>query len=600
MRVADYIADYIASDDRISNDIFLVSGGGCMHLIDAVRVNPKLQYICNHHEQASAIAAEGYTRLSNKVGVSYVTTGPGGTNAITGVMGAWVDSIPILIISGQVKTEITHCENKCLRQLGDQEINIIDIVKPITKYAVMIKDKKNIKYELDKAVSIALSGRPGPVWIDVPLDIQAASLMLTELCKENFHKEKTDGEIDIDSIKEIYDSLCMAERPVVICGNGVRLSNSIPELKMLVEKMGIPVLTSISGIDLFDSSNNLFFGRPGILGERAANFIIQNSDLLIVLGTKMNLRVVGFNYDTFAREAKKIMVDIDQHELDKKTFIPNVKVNMDLKDFFTSIVPLINDKLKISKWIDYCNRVKNKYPLVLDKHRKQSNYINSYYFAEYLSELLDNESVIVTGNGTAYTSLFQAFKIKEGQRMFANVGCASMGFDLPATIGACVANNKKETICITGDGSIQMNLQELQTIIHYKLPIKILMFNNNGYLSIRNTQSKFFDKGFIGEGPESGVTIPNMIKLTEVYGYKTFQINNHKEMIELLPTVLKTEGPVFCELMLDPLEELEPKAASKQKSDGKMVSSPLEDLYPFLPREEFLTNMIISPIDEEV
>lgn len=596
IKVSDFIAKYLAEHQDTGDTVFMVSGGGNMHLIDSLGREKNLTFICNHHEQACTIAAEGYARVTNKIGLAYVTTGPGGTNAITGVYGAWVDSIPTLTISGQVKLETTIAAEPelTLRQLGDQEVNIIEIVKPITKYAVMITDKNSIKYHLQKALHEAKHGRPGPVWLDIPLDIQGEMINTDAL----FEFEPPSDEIDDLRIKEVIIALQNAQRPVVIAGNGIRLSDSIKELLSLIEKLNIPMLTAISGIDLIPTSHSLFFGRPGILGERAANFIVQNSDLVIVLGTRLNLRQVSFNWEFFAREATKIMVDIDENELNKKTFIPDIKIKGNVKNFITELNKNIEKKLDIEIWLEYCNKIKRQYPVSENKQRLREDYVSSYYFPTLLSEKLKKNAVIITGNGIAYTSTFQTYAVRDGDRVFANVGCAAMGYDLPAAIGACLANKKEEVICLTGDGSIQMNLQELQTIIHNRMPIKIFMYNNNGYLSIRITQTSYFSKNYVGESSISGVSIPDMKKLAEVYGFKVYQICTNQEAKEKIDKILSENGPTFCEIMLDPNEEIGPKVASYKKEDGSMVSKPLEDLAPFLPRDEFKKNMIIKTVDE--
>jgi acetolactate synthase-1/2/3 large subunit len=597
IKVSDYIANFLAEHPNTAKTVFMVSGGGNMHLIDSLGKNEQLEYVCNHHEQACTIAAEGYARVTNKIGLAYVTTGPGGTNAITGVYGAWVDSIPTLTISGQVKFETTIASqpNIKLRQLGDQEINIIDLVKPITKYAVMITDKNSIKYHLQKALYEAKNGRPGPVWLDIPLDIQGAMVDEDELIEFTTPIQ----EVYDTKINDVIESLKNAKRPVIIAGNGVRLSDSISDLKYLVESLNIPIVTTISGIDLIPTNHKLFFGRPGILGGRAANFIVQNSDLIIVLGTRLNLRHLSFNWEYFAREAKKIMVDIDENELNKKTFIPDIKIKSDIKKFLLDLKNSIKGlKLSINDWIDYCNRIKFKYPVLENNQKDRIDFVSSFYFPTLLSDKLTKNAVVVTGNGIAYTSTYQTYSVRESDRVFANLGCASMGYDLPAAIGACLANDKKDVVCLTGDGSIQMNLQEMQTIIHYQLPIKIFMYNNNGYLSIRITQKAYFNENFVGESPISGVTIPDMKKLAEVYGFEVFQIKTNKEAKEKIEIILNTKGPVFCEVMLDPDEEIGPKVASYKREDGTMVSKPLEDLAPFLPREEFKENMIIKIIED--
>ena len=604
IKCSDFIVSFIAESPNTANDVFMVSGGGVMHILDSLGKNECLNYVCTHHEQAASIAAEGYTRCTNKIGVAVVTSGPGGTNAITGVMGAWVDSIPILVISGQVKLETTILRCPNLRQLGDQEINITDLVRPITKYAVIVTDKRNIKYHLKKAVYLARSGRPGPVWIDVPLDIQGA--MIDENKLREFDPIEIDEGFDKHLVKEKTDVLLSriknSKRPVIIVGNGVTLSDGKDNLINVVEKLNIPVLTSISGIDLIPSSSRLFLGRPGIIGERPANFIIQNADLLIAIGTRMNLRVIGYSYHTFAREAFKLAVDIDKYELEKPTLKLDLAIHSDAKFFLQTLYQRLTEEnitpSNLDDWFNYCHKLKQKYPIVTEEHRKNKGYVSSYYFTEVLSEHLKDNAVIVTGNGTAYTSTYQAIKIKKGQRMFANVGCAAMGYGLPAAIGASFGKNRGEVICITGDGSIQMNLQELQTILNHKLPIKIFLFNNKGYLSIKTTQNTFFNGNYVGSTYESGVMLPDMTKIAQAYGYRTEKIHNHEELEKKIPEILNREGAIFCEVMLDPFEKLGPKAASEKKDDGTIISKPLEDLSPFLPRKEFYENMLIKPVEK--
>ncbi len=597
IKVSDFIAHYLAEHQQTAKTIFLVSGGGNMHIIDSIGKEKRLNYICNHHEQACAIAAEGYARISNNIGIAIVTTGPGGTNAITGVLGAWTDSIPICIISGQVKfiTTIAAHPDIPLRQLGDQEINIVDIVKPITKYAQMVTDKNKIKYHLQKALYLAKSGRPGPVWLDIPLDIQGAYINPTDL--DDFIPARPP---DYDNqIPQVIKALNNAQRPVIIAGNGIRLADAVSLFNQIIPELNIPILTAISGVDLIESTHPLFFGRPGILGERAANFIVQNSDLVLILGTRLNLRIISFNWEYFARAAVKIMVDIDAHELNKNTFIPDIKINADVYGFLQALnTNKSHLQLNIKNWLNYCRRIKEAYPRFDIAKQQEKEYVSSYYFPIILSENLKQQAVIVTGNGIAYTSTYQVYPIKKQQRLFANVGCAAMGYDLPAAIGACIAHNKQDVICITGDGSIQMNLQELQTIIHNQLPIKIFMYNNQGYLSIRITQTSYFDSHFVGEGSASGVSIPDMKNLAKIYGFKVYCLHNNTEVKENMAAILNEEGAVFCEVMLNPIEKIEPKVASYKKPDGSMISKPLEDLFPFLPRDEFLQNMLIQPIEE--
>ena len=600
MRVADYIFKFLA--DRGVTDVFLVTGGGAMFLNDALGNEKRIRYTCNLHEQACAIAAEGYARVSGKPGVICVTTGPGGTNAITGVAGAWLDSIPMIVISGQIKRETctaTYPELK-LRQLGDQELNIIDVVKPITKYARLLDEPKNIRLELEKAWTTASSGRPGPVWLDIPLDVQAAELPEEELPGYQTEDELRVPQIDDTLFVRALQALQKAKRPAIICGIGVRHAGAVEKMVKFAEKHDIPVLTSISGVDLIDSSHPLFAGRPGILGERAANFIMQNCDLLLTIGTRMGLRIIGYNYSAVAREACKIMVDIDEAELKKPTFRPDIAIHADAGDFLERMLSSLDESIKSSsEWLAYCRRLRQRYPVVTDAHREETRFVSSYVFPEIIGRCCRDNSIIVTGNGTAYTSTFQAISLRKGIRMFSNEACASMGYGLPAAIGAALAGKNREVICLTGDGSIQMNIQELQTVKNLQLPLKIFVYNNNGYLSIKNTQKSFFNGNFVGSTPESGVILPDLEKISNAYGIKFFRIKNNAEAERMVPEILAEKGPVLIEVMLDPFEQLGPKAASKRLPDGRMVSAPLEDLFPFLPREEFLENMIIPPVDEE-
>ena len=600
MRVADYIFKFLA--DRGTEHVFLVTGGGAMFLNDAIGREKRLKYVCNLHEQACAISAEGYARVTGKPGVICVTTGPGGTNTITGVAGAWLDSIPMIIISGQIKraTCIASYPELNLRQLGDQELNIVDVVKPITKYAVMVTEPENIRFELEKAYALAVSGRPGPVWLDIPLDIQASELPDIELPSYQAAKEDFKPEISDIEIEKVISQLKKSQRPAIVCGIGVRHSRAVEKLINFAEKHQIPVLTSISGVDLIESDHPLFFGRPGILGERCANFVMQNSDLLLVIGTRMGIRIIGYAYELVAREACKVMVDIDPAELKKPTFRPDVAICADAGDFLDRMADISSDEASSSaEWLSYCRRMKASYPVITEEHRQVANYVSSYVFPELIGKLCCDNTIIVTGNGIAYTSTFQALPLRRGIRMFSNEACASMGYGMPAAIGAAFAGKGREVICLTGDGSIQMNIQELQTIKNYALPIKLFVYNNNGYLSIKLTQKSFFDGNFVGSEPGSGVVLPDMEKIAAAYGLPYFRLKNNQEAAEKLPEILAADGPVITEVMTDPFEVPGPKAASKRLPDGKMVSAPLEDLAPFLPREEFRANMIIDPVDEE-
>ena len=596
MRVADYIFKTLAG--KGVRHVFFVSGGGAMHLNDALGREKRIKYVCNLHEQACAMAAEGYARASGMPGVICVTTGPGGTNALTGVMGAWLDSVPMVIISGQIKraTMITACPDLKLRQLGDQEYNIVDAVKPMTKFAKTVMSAEEVPETLEYAWQLCQSGRPGPVWIDVPLDIQAAETPLAApVAKITAPAPKKPTDLEIRRITELLQS---AQRPAIIVGSGVRNAKAEKLFLEVAESLNIPVLTSISGIDIIPSGHPLFFGRPGILGERAANFIMQNSDLFIVLGTRMGIRICGYAYETVARAATKVMVDIDDAELNKPTFRPDVKIHADAGEFLAALhasLPTLSAK---SEWLTYCNRVKSKYPVILPEHRNRTDYVSSYVLPEAIVNNASKPLTVVTSNGIAYTSTFQAIPIDKGMRMFSNEACASMGYGLPAAIGAAFADGSRTIACFEGDGSIQMNIQELQTLVNYRLPVKLFVYNNAGYLSIKTTQRAFFGGHFVGSEAGSGVILPSFEKLAAAYGLPYFKLQNNQELDEKLPQIFQTSDPVLVEVMLDPFEVLGPKAASRSLQDGRLISAPLEDLAPFLPREEFKSNMLIPTLDD--
>lgn len=596
MRVADYVFRYLA--DYGVRHVFLVTGGGAMHLNDALKKEKRIKYICTHHEQAAAIAAEGYARTSGNLAVVSVTSGPGGTNALTGVIGQWLDSVPVLYLSGQVKfeTTIASCPDIHLRQLGDQEINIIDIVKPVTKYAKMITDPKAIKAELEKAIHIATSGRPGPVWLDIPLNVQGALIEEEDLESENIDDTPVAAEDKI--IFEIVKELQKAKRPLIIAGHGIRISKAKEEFLELVGLLNIPVITTFNGFDLIASEADNFIGRIGTLGNRAGNFALQNSDLVIFIGTRNNIRQVSYNWPSFASRAKKIIIDIDDAELHKKTVKGDIPIHSDAKIFITKLLEKIPKDFKIDKtWLEWCQARKKQYPVVLDEYKKPSEQsVHPYYFIEELTSALDNNAIVVAGNGTACVGLFHAGIVKPEQRIFWNSGCAAMGYDLPAAVGAALAGNR-DVICIAGDGSIQMNIQELQTVKHYNLPIKIFILNNQGYHSIRMTQSSFFEGDFIGCDKDCGVSFPDNSKLADLYGLKYFRIDSTLRMRQVINDVLSSAGGVLCEVVLSDDYVFAPKLSSKKELDGRIISNPLEDLSPLLPRDEFEANMKISAND---
>ena len=585
MRVADYIWRFLA--DKGVRHVFVVTGGGAMHLNDALGREARIKYVCNLHEQACAMAAEGYARIAGTPGVVSVTTGPGGSNALTGVLGAWLDSVPMIVVSGQTKrsTMITACPHLKLRQLGDQEYNIVDAVRPMTKMARTVMSVEEVPGTMAEAWALCQSGRPGPVWIDVPLDIQGAEIDGPSAARPSDRGEAmrpTGGQID-----EVVALLRRAKRPAMIVGSGVR--NACAEARFLevAESLNVPVLTSISGIDLIPSDHPLFFGRPGILGERPANFIMQNSDLFIVIGTRMGIRICGYACETVARNAVKVMVDVDEAELDKPTFRPDVKIRSDAGRFLEMLHAALPGMSPRKDWLSYCRRVKGAYPVVTREHRERTDYVSSYVLPEAIVRHAPAPLTVVTANGVAYTSTFQAIPVREGMRVFANEACASMGYGLPAAIGAAFAGGEKRTVvCLEGDGSIQMNLQELQTVLNYKLPIRLFVYNNDGYLSIKTTQRAFFGGRFMGSEPGSGVVLPDFEKIAAAYGFPYFRLRSNQELDAKLPAIFAMDGAVFVEVMLDPFETLGPKAASRRLPDGTMVSEPLDNMAPFLPEEE--------------
>ena len=597
IKVTDYICNYLA--DKGVRDIFMISGGGAMHLVDSIGRHPKLRYICPHHEQAAAIAAEGYSRATGKMGVVTVTSGPGGTNTLTGVIGQWLDSVPVLYLSGQVKQETTieSCRKLGLRQLGDQEINITDIVRPATKYAVFVKDPYSIRYHLEKAVYLATHGRPGPVWLDIPLDVQGAMIDEKKLRRYNYKED----EIKFDKAKlkrqvsQVVALLKKAKRPVFLAGNGIRISGSERLFLKAIEKMKVPVLTSFCGLDLLSSDHPLYAGRPGTLGTRFGNFALQNADLLISVGSRNNIRQISYSRNVFAGGAKKVVVDIDAAELKKPTIKPDLAIHADAKNFLSQMKREITG-VKLPDWEEWrgwCEERKKRYPVVLPQYWKIKKSVNPYCFMETLSRALGKDAVVVTGNGTACVTMFQAGIVKKGQRIFWNSGCAAMGYDLPAAIGACIGAGKRPVVCLAGDGSLQMNIQELQTMAHHKLPIKLFVLNNYGYSSIRQTQDTFFGGRHTACDPDTGVSFPDVIKVAKAHCLPTDRITKHAGMREKIEKVLRSGGPVVCEVMLSPDQKFMPRASSKKMDDGRIVSAPLEDMYPFLDREEFKGNMLI-------
>ncbi len=603
IKVSDYIAKRLV--EYGITEIFMISGGGAMHLNDSLGNYPGLKYICNHHEQASSIAAEGYARVSGKLAVVNVTTGPGGTNTVTGLLGQWTDSVPVLYISGQVKFETTAASvpELHLRQLGDQEGNIIDIVKPLTKYAVMVKDPLDIKFILEKAIFLSTHGRPGPVWIDVPMNVQGAVIDEDKLNNydpgieaELFDKAKADKEAEETAVL-----LHNSARPVVLAGHGIRLAGAADEFIKFIEKHQLPVLSTFNGVDLIPSGHPLFMGRIGTLGSRGGNFVLQNADLVLCIGTRNNIRQISYNWQSFARAGKKVIVDIDPAELKKPTVHADIAIHCDAGYFIKKLGALLENigVPDLRYWKEWSLARKNRYPVVLDAYGQYRKLVQPYYFIKKLTEKIPENTIIVSGNGTASVVLFQAGLVKQGQRVIWNSGCASMGYDLPAAIGACFGSGRrKEVVCLAGDGSLMMNLQELATVAYHNLPLKLFILNNSGYISIRQTQEAFFESRFVACDAKTGVGMPDFQKVAASFGLPVTVIDCHKGIEKKIETVLSRKGPVVCEVKLLPDYKFLPKLSSEKRDDGSIVSKPLEDLYPFLDREEFKSNMIVPIIEE--
>jgi acetolactate synthase-1/2/3 large subunit len=599
IKVADYIANWL-TENKI-NHVFTVTGGGAMHLNNAFGNHLGIQCIYNHHEQASAMAAEGYYKASGKLPAVCVTSGPGGTNAITGVMGAWLDSVPMLIISGQVKFECTikSSPDLRLRQFGDQEFNIIDAVKTLTKYAVIVTEADKIKYHLEKALFLAVNGRPGPVWLDIPLDIQATTIDTQQLSEYDPEEDSTEAaaEIPQEIIDRIIEKIKSSEKPAIIAGSGVRLSKSDKKFRQMVKLLNIPVMTAWNSHDLIETSNPLYAGRPGTVGTRGGNFVFQNCDLLLVVGCRMNLRQIGYTWDKVAPGAYKIMVDIDKAELSKKSFKVDLPVQGNCKDFVERII-----KTKFRKksprqdsWIKWCREINRKYPPLHEMVKDKS--LNPYLFFYKFFQMLPEGQITITSNGSACVIPFQVARIKKDQRLFTNSGCASMGYGLPAAIGGCVAIGRKKVICLEGDGSIQMNIQELQTVIKNELPLKIFVVNNNGYHSIRQTQDNFFKSRFAGVDSNSGVSFPDFGKIARAYGLKYYRIKSEKEIERKVQAAMESDAPALCEVVVDIGQNFAPKSASKILPDGKMASTALDDMYPFLSDAEMEQNNFRSLVE---
>jgi acetolactate synthase-1/2/3 large subunit len=612
IRVADYIAQRCV--EAGARHVFLVTGGGAMHLNDAFGRHPDLTPICFHHEQGAAIAAESYYRVSKRLAILNVTTGPGGINALNGVYGAYVDSLGMLVVSGQVKRE-TYLRNYPihLRQLGDQEVDIVSMVRPIVKYATVLQDHLKVREVMDKAILLATHGRPGPVWVDVPVDVQGILIDPDELhgfsgdllelsfdsdVTENTKLELINAKIKIseNDIQQIVDRLKTAKRPVIFAGSGVRISGMEKQFLDLVDILKIPVVTGWNAHDVLANDSPYFAGRPGTVGDRAGNFTVQNADFLLVIGSRLNIRQVSYNWKSFASKAWKVMVDIDEAELNKPTLNIDLKINADLRSFIPKLIDAVVRLGALEQhknYLQWCRERVSRYPTVLPEYKSNITSVNPYVFIEELFNRLGPKDIVVTGNGSACVICFQAAKLRQGQRLYTNSGCASMGYDLPASIGASIATGNKRIICLAGDGSLMMNLQELQTMVGYKLPVKVIVLNNNGYLSIRQTQQAYFSDNMFGIGPDDGVTLPDFVKLGNALGIKSIKVKNITDWSTLeVQNILNSDEFALIEVMIDPAQQFSPKLASRKLDDGTMVSPALDDMAPFLSREELASNQI--------
>lgn len=609
MRVADFVAQ--AAFEAGIRQVFMVTGGGAMHLNDALARHGGLDVLYMHHEQACAMAAEGYARIAGRPALVNVTTGPGGINALNGVFGAHTDSVPMIVVSGQVKRETIVANGSLpLRQLGDQEADIVAMVRGITKSAVLVNDPREIRYELERAVWIATSGRPGPVWIDIPVDVQGAlvdpaTLRGFDPLREPAHAHGStgpneEGMLHGEALRRaalaVAAALRRAKRPIILPGAGIRIAGGYRVFRRFVDRTGIAVAPAFNAHDLLPDDHGSLAGRPGTIGDRAGNFAVQNADLVLVLGCRLNIRQISYNWTSFARHATKVMVDIDKAELAKPTLSIDLPVHADLVRFLETMLDVMGSEPipePHGEYRSWCRSRKDAYPAALPAYFERQSPINPYAFASLLWDELEEDDIVVAANATACIVTFQTARIKEGQRLFSNSGSASMGYDLPAAIGACLAAGRSRIVCLAGDGSFMMNIQELQTIVGNRLPVKVFLLNNGGYHSIRQTQTAFFPDNVAGCGPGDGVTFPDFLKVGTAFGCETRRCATLDSAREQVRAALDADGPVLCEVILDPAQPFAPKLSSRRLPDGRMASAPLEDMAPFLPRDEFRRNMLV-------
>ncbi len=598
MKLSDYVADFVAQLNI--GHVFMVSGGGAMHLDDSFFHHSGFTCVCNLHEQASAMAGETYAKVTGGLGCVLVTTGPGGTNALTGLAGAWLDSTPCLFISGQAKRSDLKGVSR-VRQMGLQEVDIVSIVRPLTKYATTVMDPALIRHDLEKAVSLARSGRPGPVWIDIPLDVQGATID-PEALKPFDPGELISPPRNLGSvIDQVLGLLAAAERPILLAGNGVRLARAVSELHELVQTLGIPTMATWLSCDLFDYDHEYYIGKPGTVAPRGANFALQNADLLLIVGSRLDFTITGYAPERLARGARKVMVDIDESEIAKLAPYIDVPIEADAGEFLRALLARARSSTTPdwSTWLARCRDWKARYPIVLPEHRRLDQRVSVYYLGELLSEELGPGQIIVSGSSGAGIEIFQhVLKLKAGQRLLHTTALGSMGYGLPAAIGACLAGGSCAVVCVDGDGGLQLNIQEFETVRRLGLPIKFFVLSNEGYSSIRTSQHRWFGR-LSGADSTSGVTLPDIVKVAAAYGLPTARIADQSNLRREVRAVLEAPGPIVCEIVTIPDETRMPSLASGMRPDGSLYSKPIEDLWPFLERDEFLANMIVPPVDEQ-
>ena len=590
IKVSDFIIKFL--EKQGVKHMFMLPGGMAMHIDDSIGYANAIKPIFMLHEQACTFAAESYARVTNNLGVVCTTCGPAATNTLTGVACSWIESTPLLVLTGQVK-RADLAQDPNLRQLGVQEVNIVDMAKPITKYAKLITEPKSIQYELEKAVYLCKEGRPGPVLLDIPVDVQACRV--NEMSMKHFMpEEKNKYSISDNIIEAVVAQLENAKRPVFYVGAGVNVANAGDDFRKLAEKLNIPVLVHWNGMNLLENDHPLFMGHPGAVGQRAANFVLQNADLLITIGTRLALLQTGFNFAGYAKNAYHVMVDIDKAELDKPTLHPNLKIQGDAGDFIKKLMETEVHVGDFSNWIAKGKEWNEKYPSLNTEWLHNSKYVNSFYFVDELSKQMKAEDVYCGGRaGTCVDAIIQAFKVKKNQSVFVTKGLSSMGNGLPAAIGAAYATDKK-IVLVNGDGGFAMNIQELEVIRRDNLPIKMFILDNQGYSTVRNTQINVFDGHFVGCNAQSGLTIGNIKGVAEAYGIKTFDLQRMDDMKQTISEVLNFDGPALCMVWVDPAQPIVPRQANYKTPEGQMASRPLEDMRPLLEREELENIMAVS------